>query len=218
MRSKLRTICAALLVVFALGAVAASAASAAPEWYVKKAGTFAKVTEATKTEGTLSFEVIDTKMPLSSPMGVSCSATVGGEGEEIQPAGVSVIKHYLNLNCKPVKSCEKLLSVNPLTVPWKLELYKEGTEVRSRIVNGGSEAPGVTFACDWFGVRTEDTCQANTSTHMSNVLAGFVEASFDAKSAKTACTQGGTGSGEWKGAFATFKPVAKSGVEAVKVE
>jgi hypothetical protein len=46
MRSVFRTTLVALGAVFALSAVAASSASAAPEWYVKKGGVFKKVTEA----------------------------------------------------------------------------------------------------------------------------------------------------------------------------
>jgi sulfite exporter TauE/SafE len=48
MRSMFRMVLGALLAVFALSAVAASSASAAPEWYVKKGGVFKKVTEPVK--------------------------------------------------------------------------------------------------------------------------------------------------------------------------
>ena len=219
MRSKLRTICAALLAVFALGAVASASASAAPEWYVKKAGVFKKVAEPVSVGGTVSWELIDTgtgKFGLE-PGGVSCKAVSQGE---LKSGGISDIVTINSEECHQVKACEKIEgSAPPENLPWQLELYKEGSEIRSRIVSSGKGTPEFVFTCKIRGITKTDVCGMNTSTQMSNnVLSGFVEATFDAKSAKTNCTWGGTGKGELKGAFAAIKPIEKSGVEAIKVE
>jgi|HubBroStandDraft_4_1064222.scaffolds.fasta_scaffold06695_3 hypothetical protein len=217
MRSKLRTICAALLAVFALTAVAASSASAAPEWYVKKGGVFEKVKEAINVEGTASWEVTD-KVSIFERFGVKCTSKDFGQ---IKPGGKSTLEEEREFNCTPVKGCEHLgANLGVVGLNWNLELYTEGTEIRSRITSEHKETtPAIAFTCRQNLTEKTDECGVNTSTKMMNIpLSGFVEATFDAKSAKTNCSWGGTGKGEWTGTLVTVKPKAGTGVEAIKAQ
>ena len=145
MRSKLRTICAALLAVFALTAVAASSASAAPEWYIKKAGVFAKVKEAINVkQGTANWELTD-KVSIFERFGVKCTSEDSGQ---IKPGGIASIVTIQGLRCSEVKGGERIEGPVPAVhLPWKLELYTEGTEIRTRILNGGSGTPEQEFTC-----------------------------------------------------------------------
>lgn len=213
MRSKLRTICAALVAVFAIGVVAAASASAAPEWYVKKAGKYEKVTTPVKVTGTASWELL--VKPLFGPGGVA--ETFSGLAAELKPGGISIVNGFSVGHITALKSCKTILGPEEIRdLPWKVELYKEGTEIRSRIVEEKNGLPQYTFTCKWeFVGEQPENCNMNTSTKMTESPAG-VESKFDAKSVKPKCVY--EGPGEWKGTFATFKPIAGSGVEAIKVE
>jgi hypothetical protein len=208
----------ALVAVFAISAVAASSALAAPEWYVKKAGVYAKVTTAIKVASTSKLELIDTKAT-PFPLGVSCDDAIEGA---IKAGGAGEIEVFAAEECKgvevdKVRECEKVESVEARDLPWNTELYKEGSEVRMRILTG-SNTPAWRVTCKTpLGGHTVDTCGVNTSTLISNnVLEGLVEAGFESKSAKTECSVGGKESGEWKG---VMKLKAKgTGVEAIKAE
>jgi hypothetical protein len=211
----MRIVFVALVAVFALGAVAASSALASPEWYVKKSGTYSKVKEAVKVKAKFSLEEIVTPELGQPKFGVSCHGSSEGE---LKSAGVSDLTTITGLSCEAVDHCEKLeKSVEPFHIPWQLELYKEATEIRSKFVSGTNGQAGFVFSCKrpFIGVSRVETL-IKTSTHMSNLVSGFVEASFDEKSAKQPWSGGGEI--EWKGPFLTVEPVEKSGVEAIKVE
>ncbi len=205
----------ALVAVFALSAVAASSALATPEWYVKKAGKFEKVKEAVKVQGTYSWDLVATDpQVLLEPGGIALSAEFEGE---LKSGGIALLKTMNEAKGKAISPCQKLVgSAGPSHLPWNLELYKEGTEVRSKILNGGSGAPEYKFECEWFewGDRIE-LSNLNTSIKMTN-LTSNVEGAFDTKSAETECRFAGPC--KWTGVFVTVKPIEKSGVEAIKVE
>lgn len=203
-----------LVAVFAFSAVAASSALASPEWYVKKGGTYSKVNEAVKVKAKFGLEEIVTP-ELGEKFGVKCKGSAAGE---LKSAGISDVTTLEGISCEKVDGCEKIeKALEPYHMPWQLELYKEGTEIRSKIVSGGSGTPGLRFSCKrvLHGVSEVET-SLSTSTHMTNLASGLVEAAFDEKSAKLPWSQGGTI--EWKGPFLTVEPVEKSGVEAIKVE
>jgi hypothetical protein len=208
----------ALVAVCAFSAVAASSALASPEWYVKKGGTYSKVKEAVKVKAAFGLEEIVVP-EFGEKFGIKCKGTATGE---LKSGGISDISQIITggVDCEKVDACEQLLEeggVRPVNSPWQLELYKEGTEIRSKIVSSGSGTPEFIFWCKtWFSGETEVKTSLSTSTHMTNLASGFVEAAFDAKSAKVPWADGGKI--EWKGPFLTIEPVEKSGVEAVKVE
>ncbi len=207
----------ALVAVFAFSAVAASSALASPEWYVKKSGLFEKVKESVPVTGTLSFEVVDTF--LEEDGGLSCSGQA--PDDSLKSGGILEITKFEGYTCKTVKGCERLeKSPEPTNMPWQLELYTEGSEIRGKLKASNGNTPAFAFTCRWEKKQNAETdvCGMNTSTKMKNLLSGFVEATFDEKTAKTNCTLGGKGKGELKGVFSTVKPKEKSGVEAIKVE
>lgn len=216
----IRSVLLALVAVFALGAVASSAL-ASPEWYVKKSGTYSKVTEAVKVKAAFGIEaiVVPSFGGEMFKFGIKCHGTAMGELKAGSISDFSSIKTG-GVDCEKVDSCESLLkegAVRPIHLPWQLELYKEGSEIRSKIVSSGEGTPEFAFSCksELYG-ETEVLTSLTTSTHMTNLASGFVEAAFDAKSAKVPWTGGGKI--EFKGPFLTVEPAEKSGVEAIKVE
>jgi hypothetical protein len=95
MRS-MRIVFAALVAVFALGAVTASSAFASPEWYVKKAGKFAKVTTSANVVSTGTFELIDTKNPGGLTLSISCKGEASGP---IKAGGIGEIEAFHSTSC-----------------------------------------------------------------------------------------------------------------------
>jgi hypothetical protein len=195
-----------------------------PVWYVKKGGVFKAVSETVNVTFENDFELIDTKYkPLGEPLAISCK----GEGTgEIKSAGESAIDSFSvgqTSNCKGIEGkyplCEKLTSGYTVDLPWAAELYREGGEDRDKILSPGHEEPSFLFSCSTFIGEVSDTCEINTSTHISNnASGGFVEAAFDSKSNKTKCSlssREGEG-GEWKGVL-KIRSTSKE-VEAIKVE
>lgn len=200
-----------LVAVFAISAVAVSSAAASPEWYVKKSGKWEKVTTAVKVTGNYNWSLLANAGGAFELGGLALTAEFAGE---LKSGGVALLNTMTNATGKVIKPCEALGPAEPHSFPWKLELYKEGTEVRSKILKGGTGEPEYSFTCRWslYGEH-KVTSKMNTTTKMTN-LTSNVEAVFDTKSAKTECTYNGPC--QWKGVFVTIKP--PSGVEAIKVE
>jgi hypothetical protein len=223
MKHLTRTILLACIATFALSAVAASSASAAPEWYVKKKGTYEKLTAPVKVSIEGTFESYD----VPARKGVLCNIHVGAG--EIKTGGTGTISELETRpeECKPaakqkneLTGCKvgKITNTVAARLPWATSLYKEGTEARQKILSGGNGTPYFVFECsaEW------DECPIAESTHIiNNVLGGLVEAGFDAKSGpRTKCSYGGKEAGEFGGTI-KFKPTAEEktkGIEAIKVE
>jgi hypothetical protein len=220
----------ALLAVFALSALTAASALASPEWYVKKGGTFSKVSTAVKVTWEGSFGLVDTGYAKEHPpsqLGFSCKKGAEGSGE-ITAAGKGSMSAFKvsnpESNCEKVKEsvCGSYSNINGFELPWQTELYTEGTEIRQQLLKQEFE-PKVRFRCKVGGVTLEDGCSYMTTTHMRNSTLPeyIVEAEFDAKSAKTGCEKSSEkASGEYKGTL-KIKPTAaekEKGVEGIKVE
>jgi hypothetical protein len=169
------------------------------------------------------FELVDTKWYGPGPLGITCTGPREFGKTEIKAGGAGLLTEFAVGECHgATKECETVSFTTEEHLPWTAELYKQGTEVRYRIVNGEAGPPRFIFRC-----RTEappheaqDSCLASTSMHVTNnTSAGTVEAKFDAKSAKTTCIGELLGerkeAGEWKGTL-TIKP--PEGVEAIKAE
>jgi hypothetical protein len=214
----IRIVFVALVAVFAFSAVAASSALASPEWYAKKSGTWAKITTPVAFEAESKYEFTDTKLAIWKVIGKEATIACTGTTKGVVGAGAAA-----KLNELRSSSCACSIPGSECTftrdevrnLPWLTELYKEGTEIRSKFVSNGGKLPVWIFAYEFSGQGFGDECLVNTSTHMANTATG-VEAKFDAKSSKTKCSEGGAEAGEWKG-FIKMKPTEK-GVEAIKVE
>jgi hypothetical protein len=210
MRSNPKAVFIALVAVFAVSAVASSSALAAPEWYAKKAGVYAKITTAVavKREGTI--KLTDKKGSLGGALTISCKNTE--EGTVGAGVGGTVSKmNWTSSNCACVKGCEAVETLEWRNLPISTELFKEGAEIRNR--NLGEPSLTVNFKEI---TKNTDICKFNTSAHMKNTSGGEVEEEFEAKSAKTKCSLGGAESGEWTGV--EMIKANQTGVEAIKVE
>jgi hypothetical protein len=226
MQSVLRKLTVVLVVVVAATTAVAATATAAPEWYVKKAGAFAKVTTPVAVTTKTTWEVIDTKtfgIHGLHPLAVRCE---GSAEDVLETGGKGQIK-FLGNNSGCTRGtvenniCERAESVEQVDLAWTTELYKEGTTNRDKIISGvNGTLPEVKFFCQGFP-RT-DTCESKTSMlTTNNTSAGLVETAFDKISNKVSCSISaeffGEALGEWKGLF-KVEPKAGSGVEAIKVE
>jgi hypothetical protein len=217
MRSRFMTVVVAIVALLVLGVVASSASAASPEWYVKKSGVFEKVTSDVAVKSELTLEQTDTGYypRFGEPRTILCKGKSEGKIEAGGAAEIETVS--LELGSCESKLCKPVEELTSLNLPWKTELYKEGSEIRNRIVSGTGGAPIVEVVCKIFGQRNTDECEVNTSTHMANSVFGTlegVEAGFDTKSNKTHCTWGGKESGVWKG---SMKMIAQNG-SAIKVE
>jgi len=185
---------------------------------VKKSGVYSKVKEAVKVKAKFGLEEIVTPSggpPLNEKFGIKCK---GRAMPELKSGGISELTKIEELSCEKVDSCQTLTrKVEPYNNPWRMELYTEGTEIRSKFVSGTNGMAGFRFSCNTVFLGEEEVSTLlSTSTHMTNLVSGFAEAAFDAKSAKVGWSHGGEI--EWKGPLVTVEPVEKSGVEAIKVE
>ncbi len=207
MRHVCRSTLAALAAALVLGAVGASSALAAPEWYVKTGGSFGKVTSAHSIAAShVNLTVEDSA---GAPVALKC--TEGKVEGTIEAGGVGKITTYNMSDCQATLGSCSTPSAEAVNLPWKTELYSEGTRVRARLVSGGSGTPGWHFTCGGVG---HATCNFNTSANMVNTVGG-AEAIFNKESNKTACT-GGAEAGRLEGSL-TFASSEK-GVEAIKIE
>ncbi len=238
MKLTLRRAAVAVLVALSLGAVAASSALASPEWYAKKAGTFKKVTSSINVELSANkLSVTDVKR--LEFLGMTCTSSTSkleGVIESATAAKVSLFEFTQPAaECKGVTEaerkekglyyCETPREDRDWYLPWTLDPYTEGSEDRVKLASsvGAEYNPLFEFTCSSFVGKTSAVCGVNTTAHLSNnATAGDIEVDFESKSAKTKCTEFGTGeqAGEWKGLL-TIKPTEaekKAGVEAIKVE
>jgi hypothetical protein len=221
MRSKPKMILLALVAVLAVSATAASTALASPEWYFKNKGVYKKLTTSMKVVYENPFELIDTKdNPVS--LAVSCKGTgegvikAGAKGE-ITSFGIGLPENCKGVPVKGITDCEKFETAESADLPWETELYKEGSEIRDKILG----TPIWSFTCKSIFGPYDDTCGVSPSTSIvNNASSGLVEAKFDAKSGKTSCSEGGKEAGEWKGTLKIklTESEKKEGLEALKVE
>jgi hypothetical protein len=201
-----------LVAVLALGAASASSAFAAPEWYAKTSGSYGKITSAREITGKGTITVNDADYYGKSEgenVKIECEVNVKGS---IEAGGVGTISSYIAGDCKRLEGICTLRTSYAVNLPWKTELYAEGTEIRQRIVSGGSGTPAWHFGCE--NLITGDTCNFNTSANMLNTGVGGVGAVFNSASNKTTCSQGGAEAGQVEGSIALTSPEA--GVEGIE--
>jgi hypothetical protein len=185
----------AALAIFAFSAlVSASAfAEAGMEWLEN--GNAITTNKASDSTGALKLK--DT----TNNVEVECSGlgagTVGANGADeittILTAGGSASIPCTVLN-KGTLGCEEPTHAEALNLPWVTQLILVGAEVRDELkAHAGGGSPGWKTECTIFGVFkvAQECTSASGNTAIENV-AGGVNATFDAKTANAACTNGDT--------------------------
>lgn len=169
-----------------------SKASATGKWQWKELTT----TEAVTAEGSL--KLTDKKGSLTGekPAVVECFGTSTGT---IGPGKYDRIITITATKCRNIERCIELTEpkAEAVNLPWQTELFETEGKIRDKVISevAGKE-PGWKVTCSGFS----DTCETVTTTAMNNIQAtGFVEAIFDAGSAKANCSRGGAGQGEVEG-------------------
>ena len=173
---------------------------------LEKISAVKNVTSAIEVSTTGSFNLKDTG---SFPIDVKCNVTTKGT---IETLGVGKVTGYTLSKCEDVENCPEFETYLAEHLPWKTELYTEGTKTRERLVSGGTGTPQLTIACKR-GAMLE-TCGLNTSQKVENVFSeGLVNVTFDTLSARTNCSQGGEKTGKWEG---SSKILPSSNLEGIR--
>lgn len=192
MKRKLIALQAVIAVAFAVSAIAASAALAAPEWYVPKApewqqsGVSLSEASATKWKGTVT--IVDNGEENAS---VECETS--GEGSA-GPGAVDKETTWSFAGCHLVHAgkCTKFESVKAVGLPWHTELVYSGKAIHDVIHTEGTGQTGFQINCTFNGLKLGDNCTAKTlETSTANVSVG-VSAALIGQGVK--CLGGGEGS------------------------
>ncbi len=202
----------ALVAVFAMSAVAATGASA-HEWLL--GGKPITAAKTIMSKGTL--ELTD-DAATGGAVAVSCAGfdtgTVGpGAADLISKVTAEELGTNNSITCTFVKkgACEGTTAkAVALALPWKTEIYSEGTETRDMITSDGAGSPGWGVTCKTLLGSMEDKCTvALGSTALANVTGG-VDATFEKKSQKASCSLGNSTSGLVSGADFLESPAGET--------
>jgi hypothetical protein len=201
----------ALVAVFAMSAVVASAASAAPEWHeCTTTGTEttthcpsgskgSKLTAAiaVDSEGRLTLTNATLGVTVRCPKNTETPGIdkgFVGPGNKDEITSITSETGVAAVPCEVVAGeslCGKTATATAIGLPWKTELVTgTGTEIRDNIT---TSAAGYKIKCE-SGATSE--CKGTTSTKATNVLTASlaeVALEFEAKSAEAKCTPLGTG-------------------------
>jgi hypothetical protein len=197
----------ALVAAFAITAVAAASASAAPVW--KLNGVEIKEAVSVKSKSVGKLKLSDT----GAGTEIECEGTDKGK---VGPGGKDEVIEITATGCSFVSakngSCEasKPVTAKAVNLPWVTELYEpEVGKIRDHIrAHSGGGAPGWVVECTVAGFfKVQDECTGESNTAMSNVTGG-VDAIFDATTPKANCSIGGTGTGKVEGTDLNENPVA----------
>jgi hypothetical protein len=201
MRSKCTKVVVTLVAVFALGAVASSAALAAtPEWKFegKTIKTALKVTGWWEGSGKL--ELSD------SALNTELSCTVRSENSISAKTLETTNTEWLSCTFVKQGLCESTSHYEPtdeaLGLPWTSELYEEGGKLRERIKGSKGAAVGWAFTCGENGTVVGQECTASELTAALSNVTGGVDAAFESLTPKLKCKGHGNpeGSGSLEGA------------------
>jgi hypothetical protein len=209
MRSRFRIVLVASLAVFAVGAIASASASA-QTWEecaeghkefktslcTEAAGTgpfgWQEITTAKKVTSSGTWKLTD-KGFLGAGVTLTCEVTTEGAvgaGKKGETGGIRVVKCQ---SSNPSLCSTPALAV--LGAPWETELKAEtGGGIREIITQGAKEV-GWEVACQ-NGFVDKCTTKSLSAGMKNNAATGTVEATFDAKTPKLNCTNGGAGQGE----------------------
>jgi hypothetical protein len=198
--SRIRILGLALVAAFAMSAVAATAASAAPVWEEEVGGVFKPITVAKASTSTGTLKLKDTGTLLGESE-VECTGTDKGT---VGAGSADTITEIKATECKGIKVCKAPVTAEALNVApklaggvWQTALETVGTETRDKVTTtSGTKVVGWTVTCETsFGKQTDVCESASTTTAMTNNANGTVTATFDAKSPSAKCSLGNATSG-----------------------
>jgi hypothetical protein len=200
---------AALLAVFALGAVVCGTAFA--EEYTgdvwTKGETIVKENVVVKSKSVGGIKLEDSKMGVAIECLISDEGKIGNEGK-------GEVTAITTSECKTLKACEAgTITANAVHLPWKTQLQEVEENARDKISNGGSGEPGWKIECKVIGILLTDECNGETSQGTENVSGG-VDTIFDSKSAHLNCSAGGPGAGVVSGTDLDESPAGENQITA----
>lgn len=193
----------ALVAVFALGAVTAGSAFAESEWLINGS----PVTEKTAVDSEAAELLLEDKKGgvFREAVALVCSGLDAGF---VGPEKADEVTEVLNLEMSSpdILGCtvETGTCPDPLVeavhLPWTTEVSLSGAAFRDLIVAGTGGAAGWRVVClGPLGEEIADECTGASSTLLTNLAGGIVDAEFEAESEKANCTRGGTAEGEVRG-------------------
>ncbi len=192
-----------LVALAAMAMATAATASAQPVWEVN--GTEVKGTEKVMGSGTL--RLADNLTPLGESA-VECSGTTTGT---IGPGKIDRVETITVASCKPIRVCENVETVKPLSLPWQTELYETEGKVLNKISEIKGE-PGWSVTCKTLAGRKTDECVTEAGKEGDEVQTNVTPnelGTFNPKS-KADCTEGADASGEVEGIITTLsEPIGK---------
>lgn len=190
MRAKFTKAAAMLVVVFALGAVAASAASAAaPEWQLNGKA----ITKGIKIEGKW---VGTTKLKLTdNRLGVVLSCEGYTDNIISTKTVETTATNWTSCTISSGGECTVGDNVTDYAegLPWTSELYEEGGKLRQRTKGSGGKAVGWKFTCTVAGEQWTNECTASSLTAGLSDVTGGVDVAFDSLTPALKCTGRGYG-------------------------
>jgi hypothetical protein len=195
MRSKFKAVPVVFAALLVIGALTASPALAAPEWYSSTtpawylSGTQLSKSELTVWKGQVKLGD-KAAGPLKQSTGVECEQNVEGTAE----TGVAGTVTKLTLSkCTVVEKgdCESLVSVEAVHLPWATELsYSKGALFDS-VKSGGSGQPGYARKCRTaLGEKTDTCTSATLQSSATNATKGVDAAFNDGHKEEIECTEG----------------------------
>jgi hypothetical protein len=185
-----RTALATLALTFATGAVMASGAYAAPEWYTSSTPAAAEWQQGGKALAEARATVWKGNVAVTDGMletTVECESS--GEGS-VGVGATGKVTAWTLSKCAFVKAgaCSKLENVKALGVPWSTALvYSRGAA--SDTIKGES-ALGFKFTCVAFGIKVTDLCEVPTLGATAVNATGGVNSSFSSSEAKCSVEKG----------------------------
>jgi hypothetical protein len=188
MRVKFRNAFALLVAVFALCAISASAALAAPEWYSSATKPTAewqqghsKIAEAKATKWKGKVKLYDTDLPIEVECESAGEGTVGPGNVAKETSwtlsGCAITPKAINSKGEEVTNeCTKLYTEKTKidNLPWHSELVAEHFSLGDITIGEGATHPGFQIECVAAGIRLADVCTAEKleTTTPVNVTGG----------------------------------------------
>jgi hypothetical protein len=178
MRSIYRTALLTLVLALATGAVTASGAYAAQEWYMSSTPAAAEWQQGGKALSETRTTTWKGKVDISDWV---LETTVECEGAGEGTVGVGAAGKFTAWTlskCAFLKAgaCSKLENVKAVDLPWSTELvYSRGA---THDVVKGEGGPGFQFTCTAFGIKFPDKCTMPTLSASLGNATGGVNASF----------------------------------------
>jgi hypothetical protein len=182
---------ALVLAVVVLLAMSGAASASAAEWLLN--GAVVGAATAASGEGTIKLE--------DQGLNAGLECAVRGSGK-VGPGLAGKLELVEFKECKALKSCTVVDSVEAVNLPWAVavELVETEGDKYFVLISAGSAGnnPGYLIACVFLGMLLEDMCTKEAIKAELRDLATDVEDLFNTKE-KANCTRGGKEKGETAG-------------------